>query len=634
MRIIKDLLEVYTHYIKLPLSFIKFSGEIEYSQDYHSILKRVQGIETHVKEVARFIEYIKSPTIIEVNDPFYQNKPHYIVTPIFFSETEKYYVLAGPFSTKNRIHTHEPFDYFTEDQQDEFIRKMNNLHYFIRNNEKIEAAPSKSQQYFLVLEEILHLNISEYEPLDYIDFVLTNVLRMQQIDFLGLALVNEQGIFEVKLTKGERIDLLKYKTFFVDETILGQAITSKEAVYWNVSQPSEPLAFFYEHQIVPNNLLAIPVHVNDGIEGVLFAGNYSSYPLDKSLEDFFHILLRNFNNFCLLEKAVFNENRLNRLLSLLNEILNIKIYQPDNYVLENIIFDVLKEAGTNCEIIYTTLSGRVYKSASVSELTETAHLKIFNKLLSRNVSFEKEYTHGYLENFGYYTIRLTNKEMTQSFLSVLNILHNMLFNFEERTNRLSVFDHSLLTVKQLNKEFYQITERLVERIMIHRGSHNFDQQLVTNLVKIMSFPKEYISNKIKDLQEIHVFNESNELLELKLPINECRYESKLFAFIYNEYILKNKDNIWIFGNLFEEFKVKVETITQPKDFNEVIEQLKITTREKEVLHLILRGLNNIEAAEALSISTHTIKNHVTNILKKLEVADRVQLMAKIINMQT
>ena len=61
----------------------------------------------------------------------------------------------------------------------------------------------------------------------------------------------------------------------------------------------------------------------------------------------------------------------------------------------------------------------------------------------------------------------------------------------------------------------------------------------------------------------------------------------------------------------------------------VIDNLSLTSREKEVLHLILEGLNNQEVADLLFISAHTVKNHLTNIFRKLDVADRVQAMAKI-----
>ncbi|MCK9444226.1 MAG: response regulator transcription factor [Tissierellaceae bacterium] len=50
----------------------------------------------------------------------------------------------------------------------------------------------------------------------------------------------------------------------------------------------------------------------------------------------------------------------------------------------------------------------------------------------------------------------------------------------------------------------------------------------------------------------------------------------------------------------------------------------LTTREYEVLILIAEGLNNKDIAEKLFISEKTVKNHVSNIFKKLELNDRVQ----------
>jgi DNA-binding NarL/FixJ family response regulator len=51
---------------------------------------------------------------------------------------------------------------------------------------------------------------------------------------------------------------------------------------------------------------------------------------------------------------------------------------------------------------------------------------------------------------------------------------------------------------------------------------------------------------------------------------------------------------------------------------------ELTKREKEVLRLIANGANNREIAEKLYISEGTVKNHVTNILNRLELRDRTQ----------
>ena len=51
---------------------------------------------------------------------------------------------------------------------------------------------------------------------------------------------------------------------------------------------------------------------------------------------------------------------------------------------------------------------------------------------------------------------------------------------------------------------------------------------------------------------------------------------------------------------------------------------KLSERERDVLRLIARGASNKEIAAALFLAEGTVKNHVTNILTKLEVSDRTQ----------
>ena len=51
---------------------------------------------------------------------------------------------------------------------------------------------------------------------------------------------------------------------------------------------------------------------------------------------------------------------------------------------------------------------------------------------------------------------------------------------------------------------------------------------------------------------------------------------------------------------------------------------ELTSREIQVLKLITEGLLNKEIAHKLSISEKTVKNHVSNIFKKIKVSDRTQ----------
>ena len=50
----------------------------------------------------------------------------------------------------------------------------------------------------------------------------------------------------------------------------------------------------------------------------------------------------------------------------------------------------------------------------------------------------------------------------------------------------------------------------------------------------------------------------------------------------------------------------------------------LTDREREILNLIAQGLSNSEIAARLVLSPKTVRNHISNIFSKLQVADRVQ----------
>jgi len=53
---------------------------------------------------------------------------------------------------------------------------------------------------------------------------------------------------------------------------------------------------------------------------------------------------------------------------------------------------------------------------------------------------------------------------------------------------------------------------------------------------------------------------------------------------------------------------------------------ELTSREREVLHHIARGLDNEEIGPALSVSEKTVRNHVTAIFSKLQFSSRGRLI--------
>lgn len=84
---------------------------------------------------------------------------------------------------------------------------------------------------------------------------------------------------------------------------------------------------------------------------------------------------------------------------------------------------------------------------------------------------------------------------------------------------------------------------------------------------------------------------------------------------------------------YEQQQIQVETISHTPQVPAVqphvllVEQL--TAREEEVLQFLLEGTSNREIARHLVLSMNTVKKHVLNICRKLNVRSRAQVIAKI-----
>lgn len=63
---------------------------------------------------------------------------------------------------------------------------------------------------------------------------------------------------------------------------------------------------------------------------------------------------------------------------------------------------------------------------------------------------------------------------------------------------------------------------------------------------------------------------------------------------------------------------------RPEPDSSLEDEPDLTFREREVLHLIAKGATDIEIAKQLSLSVHTVKTHVRNILSKLHADNRRQ----------
>ena len=116
------------------------------------------------------------------------------------------------------------------------------------------------------------------------------------------------------------------------------------------------------------------------------------------------------------------------------------------------------------------------------------------------------------------------------------------------------------------------------------------------------------------------------------PYSTC-YQLKAVDIGVDGYILKDSESAELKKAIFS--IVEGENYIQPSLIpslnSKMIEKNRdegkiesLTKRELEVLKLLAVGMYNKEVAEKLNISERTVKNHVSNIFKKIEVTDRTQ----------
>ena len=141
-----------------------------------------------------------------------------------------------------------------------------------------------------------------------------------------------------------------------------------------------------------------------------------------------------------------------------------------------------------------------------------------------------------------------------------------------------------------------------------------------------------VMNGLKMLEILRNSNNKNQRVLILTIHKEVEYLMKAIDIGVEGYVLKDADSAILKKAIYKVYSGETyidftmvpllnEKIAQEK---EKLEDDKLTRREIEVLKLLVEGLFNKEIAYKLSISEKTVKNHVSNIFKKLGVFDRTQ----------
>lgn len=139
-------------------------------------------------------------------------------------------------------------------------------------------------------------------------------------------------------------------------------------------------------------------------------------------------------------------------------------------------------------------------------------------------------------------------------------------------------------------------------------------------------------NGIETLKALHRKKKHPKVLILTVH-NEIEYLMKAVDIGVDGYILKDSESAELLRAVYsldggEKFiQPNLIPLLNSKLIARDMDQEKIdrlSDREKEVLKLVATGLFNKEIGERLEISERTVKNHLSNIFKKIDCTDRTQ----------
>lgn len=139
-------------------------------------------------------------------------------------------------------------------------------------------------------------------------------------------------------------------------------------------------------------------------------------------------------------------------------------------------------------------------------------------------------------------------------------------------------------------------------------------------------------NGLMVLEKVREMKIDNKIIILTIH-NEIEYLMRAIEHDVNGYVLKDSDSDILRKAIFTVYNgenyIQSELVPLMKEKLEnkntkISYDSMLTKREMEVLKLLTEGLFNKEIAYKLTISEKTVKNHVSNIFKKISVSDRTQ----------
>lgn len=284
--------------------------------------------------------------------------------------------------------------------------------------------------------------------------------------------------------------------------------------------------------------------------------------------------------------------------------------------------DLIKSTQKIMEI-FTSMSGVAIKNCVSFAQLQKNNLELI-KLLGRTVELRYEKMHGHIDQVSIYATLLAKKmQLSEDEIKKIEcaaILHDIGLlkapdDFFQKNTGYGIDDYLFLrNLKVEGADFLSRIESMEDIVAIVKH--------VTEEYDGNGYPEGLVGEQIplgaRIISIVSDFDGLQRFAGVKGPIEALKIIKEKTGSKFDPKLVSMLEKI-----IYSKGRLAVDDIIQyGASIISNIEQL--TIREVELLALIAEGYKNKEIAEILYISEKTVKTHITNIFKKLEVTDRTK----------
>lgn len=503
--------------------------------------------------------------------------------------------------------------------------------------------------------------------------VLNDILEISEhIQFVGYAEKIVTGRYQVLIMAGEGANNLVGCTFSIGEGFLGHTVATGVSGYWKNTNHDPRAALFIRSGYHPETVFAYPIRTGNEISGVFFGTSLREIDsvtmcmIDVAAESFsVHLKYKQ-----LLDNYQVHDSQLAVLTELSYAIISVQEMKSILLILLDMSINLVQGPFSCLVFRRENLESVDVFSRGISTEKATLYGRELAQMYLSSESFEHHSQAACLRTvwdvpvieckinhndkvIGVLAVGLPDESQSDHITSMLMILtiiasaglhriYNKLQDSYDETVT-TCFHESMAFWNKAEYDCSEEASKLAAGFARKLGCTKESIKYLAAAAKLEPYgPASNLKSLLPDESVI------TKILHLYYSLDECpkvqeedaSYQSAQILAVVFHYL---RGRTHLSGRVsdemeqkFSEFILLKDAITQELNMVEKLHDVipterfaQLTSRENEVLNLLVQGFGNREIAQTLFISEHTVKNHLTNIFQKLNVSDRTQAIAAV-----